>query len=68
MAKLRATLLFKCVCQDIDIKDISFVALSIETGLTLLTRDKKLHDGLRKKKFRQVRLFEDFVIEMYNIK
>ena len=58
----------KQLCENIDIKDISFVALSIETELTLLTRDKKLYEGLRKKGFRQVMLFEDFVTELYNIK
>ena len=58
----------KKLCENVDIKDISFVALSIETGLILLTRDKKLYNGLRKKGFRQIMLFENFVSDLYNLK
>ena len=58
----------KELCKNVDIKDISFVALSIETGLILLTRDKKLYHGLRKKGFRQIMLFENFVSDLYNVK
>ncbi len=46
---------------DIDIKDISYVALSLEIDRILLTRDKILATGLRKKGFRKVMLFEDFL-------
>ena len=58
----------KKLCENVDIKDISFVALSIETGLILLTRNKKLYNGLRKKGFRQIMLFENFVSDLYNLK
>jgi len=34
------------LCKDIDIKDMPFVALSIELGIPIWTGDKKLKDGL----------------------
>lgn len=46
---------------DIDIKDVSYVALAMQLDLVLLTRDKPLYEGLRKKGFRKVVLFEDFL-------
>lgn len=46
---------------DIDPKDISYVALAMQLDLILLTRDKPLYEGLRKKGFRKVVLFEDFL-------
>jgi predicted nucleic acid-binding protein len=46
---------------NIDIKDTSYVALSLQLDLILLTRDKPLSTGLRKKGFRKVLLFEDFL-------
>ncbi|WP_407526453.1 PIN domain-containing protein [Lacibacter sp. MH-610] len=39
---------------DIDSKDILYVALSIELGALLWTGDKKLYNGLRKKRFASV--------------
>jgi len=60
--------LAKKKCEPIDIKDISFVALSIETGLTLLTRDEKLCKGLKRQGFRNVKLFEDFLTDIYEMK
>ena len=39
------------LCKDIDIKDISFVALSLYLKAPLITGDKKLINGLRKKGF-----------------
>jgi predicted nucleic acid-binding protein len=47
--------------EDIDIKDVSYVALSIQLDLTLLTRDIPLYEGLRKKGFRNVQLFDIFL-------
>ncbi len=46
---------------DIDIKDAAYVALAIQLDLPLLTRDKPLANGLRKKGFRRVTLFDDFL-------
>jgi predicted nucleic acid-binding protein len=45
----------------IDPKDISYVALAMQLGLPLLTRDRLLHEGLRKQGFRNVMLFENFL-------
>lgn len=60
--------LAKELCKHVDIKDISFVALSIETGLTLLTRDAKLYKGLKKQGYRNIMLFEDFLNDLYQMK
>lgn len=49
------------LCADIDLKDTAYVALTIELDSTLLTRDKPLHDGLKKKEFTRVILFDEFV-------
>lgn len=49
------------VCQGIDNKDVAYVALSQSTGFPLVTRDKALHTGLRKKGFRNVLLFDEFL-------
>lgn len=46
--------------QNIDIKDTIYIALSIELGLTLITRDEKLYVGLRKKGYKNIILFDDF--------
>ncbi|MBP9883472.1 MAG: PIN domain-containing protein [Chitinophagales bacterium] len=48
-------------CADIDLKDTAYVALAIELECTLLTRDKPLQDGLKKKGFDPVMLFDEFV-------
>jgi predicted nucleic acid-binding protein len=49
------------LAQDIDIKDVSYIALAIQLDRVLLTRDKKLMQGLKRKGFRKVILFEDFL-------
>ncbi|GGD83434.1 hypothetical protein GCM10011514_54360 [Emticicia aquatilis] len=46
---------------DVDIKDVAYVALSMQLDITLLTRDQVLHDGLRKKGFRSIQMFDDFL-------
>ena len=47
--------------KDIDIKDLSYVALAIELDCVLLTRDKQLIKGVKKKGFRKIMTFEDFL-------
>jgi len=47
--------------QKIDLKDTTYVALSMQLDLPLLTRDNPLYEGLRKQGFRKVILFEDFL-------
>ncbi|MBX3164782.1 MAG: DNA-binding protein [Bacteroidetes bacterium] len=49
---------------DVDIKDLSYVALAIELDCVLLTRDKPLINTLKKKGFRKVMAFEDFLITL----
>ncbi|HEV2482821.1 MAG TPA: PIN domain-containing protein [Puia sp.] len=49
------------LAQDIDIKDVSYIALAIQLDLILLTRDKKLMQGLKRKGFRKIMLFEDLL-------
>ena len=49
---------------DIDMKDIAYVALAMQLDLPFLTRDKPLYKGIRKKGFRKVILFEDFLRKM----
>jgi hypothetical protein len=46
---------------DIDLKDTSYVALAMQLDLVLLTRDVILYKGLRKKGFRKVMKFDDFL-------
>lgn len=46
---------------DIDRKDSSYVALSLQLNMMLLTNDKPLVKGLRTKGFRQVMLWEEFL-------
>lgn len=46
---------------DVDIKDVAYVALSMQLDIILLTRDQVLHDGLRKKGFRSIQMFDDFL-------
>jgi predicted nucleic acid-binding protein len=52
------------LCKDIDLKDIIYVALSIEINFTLITRDKQLYNGLIEKGFNNVRLFDEFLNEV----
>ena len=49
------------LCDKVDIKDVSYVSLAIDTDLILLTRDVKLYNGLKKQGFKHVTLFEDFL-------
>ena len=49
------------LCTDIDIKDVVYIALSIELDIPLLTRDAQLCKGLIKKGFTNIELFEDFI-------
>jgi predicted nucleic acid-binding protein len=50
--------------EKIDPKDAHYLALSLQSGFVLLTRDKPLHRGLRKLGYRDVVLFEDFLKEI----
>lgn len=50
--------------EKVDMKDISYVALSMQLDLPLLTRDNLLYDGLRKQGFRKVLLFEEFLRQL----
>ena len=45
----------------IDPKDREYVALALQLSIPLLSRDKPLTAGLRKKGFRQVMLFSEFL-------
>lgn len=45
--------------KDVDVKDISFVALTIEIGAKLWTGDKKLYKGLKKNGFIDVVNLQD---------
>ena len=47
--------------KNIDIKDVIYIALSMQLDLTLLTRDKKLIKGVKKKKYNKIMLFDDFL-------
>jgi predicted nucleic acid-binding protein len=49
------------LCKDIDLKDITYLALSIELEITLITRDELLLKGLQKKGYKQLISFNDFV-------
>ncbi len=47
--------------ENIDIKDVAYVALSIQLDLKLITRDLPLYNGLQKKGFKNVILFDEFL-------
>jgi predicted nucleic acid-binding protein len=47
--------------KNIDIKDVTYIALSMQLDLMLLTRDKKLIKGVKKKKYNKIMLFDDFL-------
>ncbi|MCK4764204.1 MAG: PIN domain-containing protein [Candidatus Aminicenantes bacterium] len=51
--------------EDIDKKDVAYVALAEELGIVLLTRDKKLYEGLKEKGYEQVKLFDKLVGDIY---
>lgn len=50
--------------ENVDKKDLAYVALAEELNLELLTQDKKLYEGLRKQGFNRVKLFSEFVREI----
>ncbi|PIY02132.1 MAG: hypothetical protein COZ21_15745, partial [Bacteroidetes bacterium CG_4_10_14_3_um_filter_31_20] len=54
------------LCKDIDIKDIVYVALSIELNCTLITRDKPLFNGLIEQGYTDVVLFDNFISQINN--
>ena len=47
--------------KDIDFNDVWFIALALEYKLPLLTRDTKLFNGLQKKGFKDIILFDQFL-------
>ena len=49
------------LCKGVDIKDSSYVALSLFLNKTLITRDKPLYNHLKSNKFVNVILFDEFV-------
>ena len=49
------------LCKEIDEKDTAYVALSIEMGHPLLSRDKKLIDGLKARGFENVVLLDEMI-------
>lgn len=50
---------------DTDPKDISYLALAIQTDSILITRDKPIVEAARRKGFRRIMLFDEF-IRMYS--
>jgi predicted nucleic acid-binding protein len=52
------------LCENIDIKDVSFLALSIDMDLPLLTRDELLFNGLKRKGYKNIVLFKDFLKQL----
>ena len=46
---------------DIDPKDISYLALAIQTDSILITRDKPIVEASRRKGFRRIMLFDEFI-------
>lgn len=48
-------------CHDVDENDMAYVALAIELGITLVTKDDELVTGLRHKGFPQVISFKEFI-------
>ena len=49
------------LCSGIDIKDTAYVAVAYQLGCSLVTRDKPLYTGLRRKGFRSVILYDEFL-------
>jgi len=52
------------LCQDIDIKDVAYVALALEMDIPLLTRDFKLYKGLISKGFSNVILLDELIDDL----
>jgi predicted nucleic acid-binding protein len=51
----------KELCEDIDIKDTAYIALSIEMDIPQITRDKKLYNRLIYKQFANIILLEELL-------
>lgn len=49
------------LCKNVDLKDMSYVALSIELGIPLITRVKPLYISVRKNNYKDIILFDDFI-------
>jgi hypothetical protein len=49
------------LCSDVDPKDTAFIALGIDLDIPLLTRDRKLYNGLKSKDFQNIILLENFL-------
>jgi len=49
------------LCNDIDLKDVVYVALSVEMQIPLVTRDIPLYEGLKRKGFENVILLDDLI-------
>ena len=52
------------LCQDIDIKDTAYIALSLEMNLPVVTRDKKLYNGLKQKDFKNIITLDELLQTM----
>ena len=50
----------------IDVEDVNYLALALELKVELLTRDKPLYTGLRKQRFRKVKMFDEFSENIIN--
>lgn len=46
---------------EVDSKDISYVALAIQTNTILVTRDKPIVEAARRRGFRRILLFDEFL-------
>ena len=49
------------LCEDVDIKDTAYIALSLEMNLSVVTRDKKLYNGLKAKGFENIILLDELL-------
>ena len=49
------------LCQDIDLKDVVYIALSIEMQIPLITRDLPLFNGLKQKGFDNIILLDELI-------
>ncbi len=52
--------------EKVDTKDAPYLALSLQLDVALVTKDKALHEGLRKQGYRKILLFDDF-LKKWNI-
>ena len=51
--------------KNVDIKDVAFIALSMQLNIPLITRDEKLKAGMNKKKYKNILLFKDFLQNIF---